>query len=441
MKDQAQQVFKFFLGVFIILIPWQTRWIFYSWTLDKQFWELGQLSIYGSTLVLLLASAFFLGHYRHELRLSKNKLLYFVFAYSIAMGFLSPAPLVSFFYLLLIYLAVIFAHLSRFVSKIFVLRVFLISGFIESLVALQQAVSQYVGPNKWLGLAEHLPQELGTAVVEVDGLRVLRAYGSLPHPNILGGFLFVTIFVGIYLWMYFYKRGQKANWQAGFIKKNLAWFLFTILTLVLATYALLASFSRSAVLALLASLFSVAVINVFRRNWLRVSIAVRYLAIFVIAVLTFNIWSGGAWTARLQVEGRLEEQSIEKRAGTFRQFYTSSGKEILFGQGLLMNTAVTKDHNPDEAVYNIQPIHNIFVLALAEVGFFGVLIILAVLRLVTKEADEIDVMSTSLLLGLAIIGLFDHYLWTSWTGWLLITFGLVNLYKAKSHKFPFLKKT
>src|SRR3989344_7641280 len=129
MKDQAQQVFKFFLGVFIILIPWQTRWIFYSWTLDKQFWELGQLSIYGSTLVLLLASAFFLGHYRHELRLSKNKLLYFVFAYSIAMGFLSPAPLVSFFYLLLIYLAVIFAHLSRFVSKIFVLRVFLISGF------------------------------------------------------------------------------------------------------------------------------------------------------------------------------------------------------------------------------------------------------------------------------------------------------------------------
>lgn len=439
MKNQAQRLFKLFLYLFIILIPWQTRWIFYYATLDEQIWEWGKLSLYVNILVLLLAAFCFLWHYRHELRFSKNKLLYLIFAYSIVMGLLSPWPLVSFYYLLLIYLAVIFAHLSRFASKIWVLRTFLIGGFIQSLLALQQAVGQYVGDNKWLGLAEHLPQQLGTAVVEVDGLRVLRAYGSLPHPNILGGFLFVTIFVGIYLWMDFYKHGQKNNWQNDFVKKNLGWFLFTLVTLVLATYGLLASFSRSAVLALVASLFSVAVINVLRRRWLRVLTVVRYLAILVIAVLTFNIWSGGAWTARLQVEGRLEEQSIERRVGTFRQFYTASGKDVLFGQGLGMNTKVTKDHNPTEPSYNLQPIHNIFVLALAEVGVLGLVLILVVLHMVTKEAEEIDVMSTSLLLGLAIIGLFDHYLWTTWTGWLLIAFGLVNLHKVKSHKLPFLK--
>ncbi len=60
--------------------------------------------------------------------------------------------------------------------------------------------------NKYFGLAQQNPGNLGVSVLEIDGYRILRSYGSLPHPNILGGFLFVSIIVGIYLWVNFYKK-------------------------------------------------------------------------------------------------------------------------------------------------------------------------------------------------------------------------------------------
>ncbi|PWB38903.1 MAG: hypothetical protein C3F02_01410 [Parcubacteria group bacterium] len=431
MKNLAHKSFKFFLGLFIILIPWQTRWIFSYWNIGAEPWEIGKLSLYGSMIVLLLAAIFFLTQHREELKLSKNKFLYFVFAYSIVIGLWSPLPAVSLYYLLIVYLAVLFAHLCRFLNKRALLYMFLTSGLIQALLALQQSIAQHIWANKWLGLAEHLPNTLGTAVVELGNERILRAYGALPHPNILGGFLFMTIFIGVYLWVDFYQRGEKERWGQSYVRKNVAGFLYVITTLVVATYALLATFSRSAVLALLASLFSVAIINVLRRKWLRVSVVIRYAIIFIIVVLSFNAWFGDAWTTRLQVAGRLEEKSVKERYGSFNQFYTASGKDILFGQGMAMNTKVTKDHNPTEAVYNIQPIHDTFALALAEVGVIGILLIIGILRMVIKEADEIDTASTSLLLGLMVIGLFDHYLWTTWTGWLMMVFGLVNMYKQK----------
>ncbi len=431
MKNLAHKLFKLFLGLFIILIPWQTRWIYAYWSIGAETWGQGQLGLYASMIVLILAALFFALHHREELRFSKSKFLYFVFIYSVLIGFLSPLPAVSLYYLLLVYLAVLFAHLCRFLNKRAVLQMFLGSGFLQAILAIYQSIVQHIGPNKWLGLAEHLPYQLGTAVVELADQRILRAYGALPHPNILGGFLFVSIFIGVYLWIDFYQRGAKKNWPKDFIRHNGLELSFIIVSLVVCTYGLLATFSRSAVLALAASLFSIAIINIFRRKWLRVTIVIRYAILFIIVVLSFNAWFDGAWTARLQVAGRLEEKSVTERVGTFQQFYSSSGKDILFGQGMAMNTKVTKDHNPAEPVYNLQPIHNIFVLALAELGVVGILIIISIIKLVVKEADEIDTSSTSLLLGLVIIGLFDHYLWTTWTGWLLMVFGLVNMYKQR----------
>jgi hypothetical protein len=104
-------------------------------------------------------------------------------------------------------------------------------------------------------------------------------------------------------------------------------------------------------------------------------------------------------------------------------------KNIFFGQGLGMNTLATFDKYPNQPVYNVQPIHDIFILLLAEIGLIGAFFVFNVVRRILKSADKIDTMSTSLMLGLVIIGLFDHYLWTSWTGWILMSVGLVNMYK------------
>ncbi len=427
----THQWFKYLFALFIILIPWQVRWIFYDWRLDGQIWEYGRLSMYGSLIVLILAAILFAYSHRKELHFSKNKLLYSVFVYSIIIPFFSALPLVSFYWVLLIYVAVLFAYLSRFLQKKFVLNAILLSGLIQGLVALQQFFNQQILANKWFGMAEHLPETLGTSVVLVNGDRILRAYGSLPHPNILGGFLFVAIFVGIYLLLKFYKELEDSKWSKKFIRQNLVRYLFITISLIIATYGLLASFSRSALLALAVSMVSVLLINIFQNKWRVVKVFLKYFVVLFIIFYSFNWMIPGAWQARWTVANHLETQSINQRVDTFEQLKLDGPKEILFGQGLGMNTYDTWQQNPNQTIYNIQPIHDIFLLALAEIGLIGIIILIALVRLILRKADKIDVLASSLLLGLIVIGIFDHYLWTSWTGWLLLTFGLVNLYKQR----------
>ena len=50
--------------------------------------------------------------------------------------------------------------------------------------------------HRWIRSGRGLldPSTRGASVVELpDGLRILRPYGTLPHPNILGGFAFVSL--------------------------------------------------------------------------------------------------------------------------------------------------------------------------------------------------------------------------------------------------------
>jgi hypothetical protein len=428
-KDKHERLFQFFIALFVLLIPWQTRWLFYDWPLGIELWQYGRLSVYISVIALLLAGIFFALSHKKELRFSRSKFFYVLFAYSIIVSFYSPAPLVSFYYLFLIYSAALFAYLVKFIPKIFVYRAFLFSGLVQGLLAIYQLATQKVIANKWLGMAEHLPSTLGTAVVEIGDQRLLRAYGSLPHPNVLGGFLFVVIFFGIYLWIDAYKKSQDNIWHKIFKKPDFWNLIFIVAAIMISTYGILASFSRSAILALLLSLFSLALINIFRRNWLTVSIIGKYLLIFFIIFWAFNTWFPGAWSARVDINSRLEQKSVNERVDTLGQLGWDNYKNVFFGQGLGMNTLATLEKYPNQPVYNVQPIHDIFILLFAELGLIGAFFVFSVVRKVIKSANRIDMMSTSLIVGLVIIGLFDHYLWTSWTGWTLLALGLVNMYK------------
>lgn len=429
MKKTNHKLFKIFLAIFIFLIPWQTRWIFYSWPLGETVWEYGRLSLYLNAIFLFLAAIFFALSHKNEMRLSHSKFFYFVFFYSILVCFFSPAISVSFYYLFLIYSAALFAYLVRFVSKLFAYRILLLSGLVQALLAFWQIITQQIPANKWLGMSEHLPWVLGTSVVETSSGRLLRAYGSLPHPNVLGGFLFVTLFLAIYLWIDLYKRNEKKGWFNISKKKSFWELIFVVISVVIITYGLFASFSRSAILALVLSFFSLFLINIFKKNWLIVTVIAKYAVIFVAVFLSFNIIVPNAWPARIEAQNRLEQKSINERVDALDQLGWDNYKNGFFGQGLGINTLDTFNRHEGLSTYDVQPIHNIFVLMLAEVGLIGAFIFLNIVRRIIKSANKVDVLSTSLILGLIIIGMFDHYLWTSWTGWILMSLGLANLYK------------
>ena len=108
------------------------------------------------------------------------------------------------------------------------------AAVLQGMIAIAQFGLQWTPAFKWLGLASQSAWELGPGIVETLGGRWLRSYGSLPHPNILGGFLCAGLLGVIYLLSIIRKKGR--------------WWLW--LSLVLVAQGLVLSFSRSAWLGL-----------------------------------------------------------------------------------------------------------------------------------------------------------------------------------------------
>jgi hypothetical protein len=63
---------------------------------------------------------------------------------------------------------------------------FVVSMCVQSAITITQAAFQTIYPSTLFGVAAHYSDLPGTSVVEAGGMRWLRAYGTFPHPNILG---------------------------------------------------------------------------------------------------------------------------------------------------------------------------------------------------------------------------------------------------------------
>ena len=74
--------------------------------------------------------------------------------------------------------------------------------------------------------------------------------------------------------------------------------------------------------------------------------------------------------------------------------------------------------------YVIEPVHNLLLLAGAELGIPGLLIVIASVTVFSyrliKASHPNAILAGAAITGLAVIGLFDHYLWTLAPGRLML---------------------
>ena len=436
MKQPVNNLFKIFFVLTIFLIPWQIRWIFFDQSLAGSVWEYGRVSLYASMLTLILAIIFFYwpastqqGEQQHKnislKRLfdnSRNRIFVLTIIYFWLVNLFVSIPQVSVYYLAMIILAATLFVLGQKISPKLIYGSLLTSGVVQGFLAIWQTAQQKIFANKWLGIAEHLPEMPGTSVIEYGLNRVLRAYGSLPHPNVLGGFLVVASLAGLWWWLYIYKQAKKDDWSGSKIKKYL-WQLFLVVAgLLIVVIGLLLTFSRSALVALLLIIIISLFIALWKQQWLKTQVLFKFLIIIGLLFFASQFLFPGAWTARWQADQRLEVQSIAQRVSSWQQIDWQNPKQLLFGQGLGMNTYVNLEAG--EPAYNSQPIHNIFLLALAEVGIIGILLLLNLLRLFWPR--KLGDWWPAWMVTVIVLGFFDHYLWTSWTGWLLMVIIFAN---------------
>ena len=252
----------------------------------------------------------------------------------------------------------------------------------------------------------HIPGELTlaidqprAAIVNILGNQHIRTFGLTFHPNVLGGFLLVAIFLTFYLLLWHSRR----------------W----ILALPVLFAGLILSFSRSAWLAFALSLGLFGLFSLVNKK----SPALKRLTLFgLLPILVMGI-VGGLLTNRFNLQSLAEFTSLFGRGELIQIAMNGIVNHPLLGIGpgnfpLFMLQYRTLD--PPHFV------HNVPLLLASEVGLLGGIIWywlwikpLTLLRRAELASDPLFLSLICAWMGICIIGLFDSYPWNLESGRLL----------------------
>lgn len=273
---------------------------------------------------------------------------------------------------------------------------FAVSAVIQALIAIMQACFGRVYPDTWLGVAAHFPEVPGTSVVETAGGRFLRAYGFLPHPNILGGMLVVAIFS---------IRPLSRRFSG-----------YAIAAYSVLSIGLFLTFSRLAWIALAIGIVSQWLYA--RRDRLFIKYMGVVLAAFAVCILIF----APLVFTRVSVSGRLEAKSISERVSSYTDALTLIKNHPLAGIGAgAFTSAVLGEVDANRNGYALIPAHSAPLVVLTELGVFGLLLYLWLLFVSSRSAWKCGKVG----LGAALLALtvFDHWSWTTYAGILIFWAG------------------
>lgn len=436
---KLKKLLEYGLYLFVFLLPWQTNYILRESQINGAKWEYGTICFYAIDILLIFLFVLFIIANR-RLRIKENykkiltdkkKFYFFIFAlllivFCFLSAFWSADKTLAFYSTVKIAeaIALFFLLLNiRFNwQKLFI--AFIAGAVIQSGLALWQFFQQATFASSWLGMSFYDSQELGVSVVETPLRRWLRAYGSFQHPNILGGYLAICLIftVGLYLKI---QNRAKQNYK-NFLSRILLLFAYC-----LQFAALLVSFSRSAWLVLVSSLGIIFLMEIFKK---RKNEILNLIKIFVISMgiigVFFTIFQE-PFLARVKVSGRLEIKSIEERTD-----YTEQAKNLIkdnwiagTGAG---NYTLANYYKLDKKypAWYFQPVHNVYLLILAELGIIGFLLFFAILISAIRFLNFKNInFAFFAFLSLLIIMFFDHWLWSLHFGVLFFWFILGMMIK------------
>jgi len=325
---------------------------------------------------------------------------------AVALGMAARLWLTLLFYLFLVnYRSSV--HLAR--------SAFLCSLCAQALVALSQVARQSSLGLGAMGEPRLNPAARGIAVTVFGGHRWLRAYGLTAHPNLLGGLAVVT---GLFL--------------AATVTMRRRWLSVGCVGIVL-----VCAQSRGAGLAAGAGAICLALIAGWRPPSVRGD-AARILgpaAALCIGALAFF--------ARFNLGNRLEVQSIRAHLEEVGQALGLILHHPLLGVGancypLALGRVVSL---AKYAPYGAPVVHNIFLLAGAELGLVGALILIVlflgpIVCLHRLQVSQAEVGAAIGLLACAILGLTDFSEWAS-PGFRVVWISLLAIWAGDPLKLRF----
>jgi O-antigen ligase len=447
-KITLDKILEYSVYLVVFLLPLQTRWMAKLGELNGGYWEYGTYSLYFIDILILLIFFLFVA-----IAVFNRKFSIFNFQFSIKRIWWYVGV-----FELFIFLSIFFAPdwklalygYGRFLlgvglfwlltqiklDKIKLYWSLVLAGGIQSALAIEQFLTQSVFGNKWLGMAGQTARDLGVSVVEAGDERWLRAYGSLPHPNILGGFLAIVLLVNIILYFELWRRHSGMSLSEDRIYA--AGLLLILIFFVINFLGLLLTFSRSAWLGFFVGLIVLLLhCSIASRSKENVFNILKFIFI-IVAICGLFVWGLRApILGRVSIDGRLENKSITERAGYNQEAWQIIKKYWLFGTGIKnYGLAVYNEIDNGKSAYAYQPVHNVFLLVWAEVGIFGLICFFAFLLfcfLTLWQRKTFEIMPV--LIAMIVMMFFDHWIWSLAFGgylfWLVIGIIYRNEYFLK----------
>lgn len=259
----------------------------------------------------------------------------------------------------------------------------------SSLIAIGQFFMQRsIGGPLWLlGERTFDVTTPGIARWEGFGSLLLRPYGTFPHPNVLGGFLAITLPILL--------RYIKQIRRIGLI------------SVFLGLIALTFSFSRS---AWIAAGLGIGAIYFFRK---------RHVPVIVLALLLVS--------AAFIFKPSYDDESVVRRSALNSTAITMWRMSPWIGVGLGNFIVELPSYNINRQGNYLQPAHNIYLLLLSEIGVVGILGLIGALWGIRKK-----IRMNVALVTILILGLVDHYPLTLQQGQLLFIIVLSTLFLQDS---------
>lgn len=407
-----------FFSIFIFSIPLQTRIILRSWGIGFNEWN-SAFFYFTDLLIIFVFCLWFLRLFFKKAIFKISNYDFFLFVFLIistisiknslnpALGFYRILKLTE-FSLLYFYLKSNF----QFFRLQNLLLIFLFSSFFQSILAILQYIKGSDLGLRILGETVLNKNLFNVATFISNGEKIMRPYGTLPHPNVLAFVLFFSIF--IFYFLYFSK--------SRFANSNIGIFIYGI-----SLFAFFLTFSRIIIFGWLISLISIILITKRKFKNFAFSPKIKKLIFLTIAVsFIFSI------IFFPQVLSRLKISSAEE-AVILRNFYTkvSFFEKPFFGVGIGNFVNWLKEINPGLTGNIYQPVHNIYLLVFSETGILGLaafsLFLIFLIRAYFKKIDFNQPFYYSLFIFFATIlffGIFDHFMLTLQQGgiifWLIL---------------------
>ena len=289
-----------------------------------------------------------------------------------------------FFYLLLVVVSVNYYKKESFEKALLPASfLLLLNVLFQGVLGLLQVLRGSSLNLTFLGESQVVSGMIGSSFITLNGQQFLRAYGTFPHPNVFGGFLILTLLVGI-----------TSTKKIPGIGISLVILSLMILPLTFSRVPMLLSL----VILLLLLIDSILKLKLQPKKNLKEKIF-SFSPIFFLSRFS-NLVKG-------------EDSSWSDRLKLFKASLRVIRENFMLGTGPGNYVSAIEEFVPrtTKGILLLQPVHNIFLLLFAELGIFGFLIFLYILvYMMVKHVMKIDIFRISVLLSILGIGFWDHYL-------------------------------